>query len=130
MSFYGDMAKMAADLLKPDAEGGLGQQDIVLVQMPPGPTYTPLAEDWHDPVINTARETLRAAARGVSADMIGRAVGEAVIVASDRVVTAAVPQLDPHAGDHVLIDGRSATVLSVEWLPAAGIKAAVRMIVR
>ena len=126
MSFYDDMAVMAKDLLKSDAQGGLGQESIVLLQT----VTTPGQYEWSDPTTTTVTETLQAAARGVSADIIGQAVGSEIIVATDLVVTAAIPDLVPAVGNTVQIDGKARSILSVEWLPAAGTKAAVRLIVR
>lgn len=125
MTIYKDFKALADDLLKPDTAGGFGQQGIVLVQ-----TTTTRDNPWEDPTTTTVTETLQAAAKGVSADIIGQAVGSEIIVATDLVVTAAIPDLVPAVGNTVQIDGKARSILSVEWLPAAGTKAAVRMIVR
>ena len=126
MTIYKDFRSLADHLLKPDTAGGFGQQGIVLVQT----VTTPGQYEWSDPTTTTVTETLQAAARGVSADIIGQAVGSEIIVATDLVVTAAIPDLVPAVGNTIQIDGKARSILSVEWLPAAGTKAAVRLIVR
>lgn len=128
MSFYDDLQRMASDLLAPAADGGLGQGIIELVRTVPG-TPDP-AEPWK-PVVGTEdRETLRAAARGVDARMVGTEVGGAVLVATDLVVPAAAPALDYQPGDVLEIDGVPVAVLGVEKIPAAGTTVAVKFYVR
>ena len=128
MSFYDDLAKMASDLLAPAADGGLGQGTIELVRTAPG--VPDPAKPW-EPVVGTEdRETLRAAARGVDARMVGTEVGGAVLVATDLVVTAAAPALDYQPGDVLEIDGAPVVVLGIEKIPAVGTTVAVRFILR
>lgn len=125
--FYSEMAKVAAQLLAPTSAGGLGQGSIVLSRSVPG---TPGANPW-DPVEPTVTtETLRGAVKGVDKKLVGTEVGGTVILASDRQVIAAVPAIAYTAGDTLSIDGVPVHILSVEKVPAAGIAAAVKFIVR
>lgn len=129
MGFYDELAAMAADLLKPDAAGGLGQGAVVLVRVTPGAVNP--AEPWVPVAPTTATETLRAAVRGVSKELVG-AEGEngVVIVATDLQVIAAVPVLAYQPGDRITIDGAAVNILRVDNIPAAGTRAAIRFIVR
>lgn len=88
--FYSDMAAMAASLLAPTGQGGLGQGDIKLTRLTPG---TPGQNPW-DPVTPTTQtETLHGAVRGVSQRLIGTEVGGTVILASDRQAICTVPAM-------------------------------------
>lgn len=125
--FYEEMKAMAADLLAPTSEGGLGQGNIVLSRLVDG---APPANPW-DPVDKVPKsETLRGAASGVKSEMIGMEVGGTVILATDIQLTCAVPEMGYEAGDTLSIDGKVFHILSVQNIPAAGIASAVRFIVR
>lgn len=125
--FYAEMAQMAASLLSPTSQGGLGQGVVTLTRSTPG---APGANPW-DPVTPTKQtETLKAAVRGVDARLVGTEVGGAVILASDRQAICAVPVMTYTAGDTLSVDGKPVHVISVEKLPAAGIAAAVKFIIR
>lgn len=125
--FYSDLAQMAADLLSPTSQNGLGQGVVTLTRSTPG---APGANPW-DPVTPTKQtETLKAAVRGVDARLVGTEVGGAVILASDRQAICAVPVMAYTAGDTLSVDGKPVHVISVERIPAAGIAAAVKFIIR
>lgn len=125
--FYSQMAAVAAQLLAPTSQNGLGQGSIVLSHATAG---TPGANPW-DPVEPTmTTETLSGAVKGVDQKLVGTEVGGQVILASDRQVIAAVPSIPYAAGDSLSIDGKPVHILSVENVPAAGVAAAVRFLVR
>jgi len=127
--FYSEMAKMARDLLAPTSAGGLGQGVITLTRH----TTTPNPNTWEDPISEeTVTETLRGAVRGVSSRLVGSPIGDSqdVILASDRVAICEVPQMDYRAGDILSVDGVPVTVLSLDNIPAAGVRAAVRFLIR
>lgn len=125
--FYSDMAAVTASLLAPTSQGGLGQGTVTLTRSTPG---APGANPW-DPVTPTKQtETLKAAVRGVDARLVGTEVGGAVILASDRQAICAVPVMTYTAGDTLSVDGKPVHVISVERIPAAGIAAAVKFIIR
>lgn len=125
--FYAEMAAMANSLLAPTSAGGLGQGVIVLSHSEPG---IPGANPWDpvEPLITS--ETLRGAVRGVDKRLVGLEVGGAVILASDRQAICAVPVMAYTAGDTLSIDGVPVHIISVERIPAAGIQAAVKFIIR
>ena len=124
---YSELAKVAAQMLAPTSQGGLGQGNIVLSHSVPG---TPGANPW-DPVTPTVTtETLKGAARGVDKKLVGTEVGGQVILASDRQVICAPPSIQYTAGDTLSIDGKPVHILSVENIPAAGIASAVKFIIR
>lgn len=127
--FYANMAKVARDLLAPTSDGGLGQGSIVLAKR----TRIPPANSWEDPTWTTQSETLRGAVSGVSKELVGSPAGEPdgpVIVASDRQAICAVPAMAYEPGMVLRIDAKPVTILRVDNIPAAGIPAAVRFIVR
>ena len=117
---------MARDLLKPDSQGGLGQGKIEIVRV----TTVPGANPWDPSTTTTTKETLRGAAKGISKELIGTEIGGTVILASDREVICEVPKSTYKPTDALMIDGETVTVLSVQNIPAAGITAAVKFIVR
>lgn len=128
MGFYDDMGEMARDLLAPDAEGGLGQGTITLTHAIPG--VPDPAKPWEPVEPTTQTETLRGAVRGISAQLVGTAVGDTVLVATDRVATCAVPSIEYTAGDTLTVDGKGMNVLAVEKIPAAGVTSAVKFFIR
>lgn len=125
---YSQMAAVAAQMLAPTSQGGLGQGQIVLTHSVPG---TPNAAAPWEPVAPTVTtETLEGAARGVDARLVGTEVGGTVVLASDKQVTCAPPAIAYTPGDTLTIDGKPVNILSVERIPAAGIAAAVKFIIR
>lgn len=128
MAFYDDMAAMARDLLKPDAQGGLGQGVIAVRREEPG-TVNP-DKPW-EPVEPTITEKeLRGAARGIGSELVGTEAGGTVLLSTDLVVTTEVPSIELKAGDVLLVDGLPTRILSIEFIPAAGTPAAAKFIVR
>ena len=125
--FYAEMAQMAASLLSPTSQGGLGQGTVTLTRSTPG---VPGPNPW-DPVVPvTTTETLRGAVRGVDKRLVGTEVGGAVILASDRQVISAPPVMSYTAGDTLAVDGVPVHIVAVEKIPAAGITSAVKFIIR
>lgn len=127
--FYEEMAGVTAELLAPTAQGGLGQGSIVLVQMAPASAPT---NPWDAPGAPTPTETpLNGAASGVSKDLLGTPLQNGTaIVASDKQVIVSVWDGDAKPEDVLKLDGASHTVMRVDRIPAVGITAAVRLIVR
>jgi hypothetical protein len=126
MAFYDDMAAMAAELLAPEAEGGLGQGTVVLVRTTPG-TPDP-AQPWLAVSPTVVTETLRAAVSGAAKYADG-----VTILATDLRIVAAVPTMDWRMGSDVLsltIDGRQATIIQARGIPEAGTPAAIEFIAR
>lgn len=114
-------------LVRPAAQGGLGQGTIVLTRKTPG---TPGPNPW-DPVEPvTQAETLRGAVRGVSQRLVGTEMGGTVILASDRQAICEVPQMQYQAGDTLSVDGVPVHIIAFERIPAAGIAAAVKFTIR
>lgn len=114
-------------LVRPAAQGGLGQGTIVLTRKTPG---TPGPNPW-DPVEPvTQAETLRGAVRGVSQRLVGTEMGGTVILASDRQAICEVSQMQYQAGDTLSVDGTPVHIIAFERIPAAGIAAAVKFTIR
>lgn len=128
--FYSDMRAFANEILAPTSQGGLGQGVIKLVR------YTPAAPDpnepWKPPSNPTRTETLlKGAARGVSKELIGAETAPGVqIKATDLTLIVAPWGSTYDAADVIEIDGKPVTVLRYDNIPAAGIVAAIRFIVR
>ena len=124
---YSRTAAVSARLLAPTSEGGLGQGVVILTRVTPG---VPGPNPW-DPVTPTTQtETLRAAVRGVDRRLVGTSVGDAVILASDRQVICSPPVLEYQPGDTIAVDGVPVHMISVENLPAAGTRSAVKFLIR
>lgn len=128
MSIYNDLAATVRELLDP-GQLGAASGSIVLVRR----TVTPAANSWEDPTVTLTSETLLAQAFGVSGQLVGLPADEpadGVIVASDRTVVAALPEMGYQPGDLLTIDGTAVTVIRVEQVPAAGVPSAVKFVVR
>lgn len=127
MAFYSDMATMARGLLASEAQGGFGQGIITITRR----TLDPAANSWDDPTVTETIRTVDGVVRGIDTKLVGTPTGEGgpVLLASDRVALCA-PPVDYRAGDVLTIDGKAVLVLQVENIPAAGLTAAVRFIVR
>lgn len=115
-------------MLRPTSQGGMGQGLVILTHSEPG-TPDP-AEPWNPVEQVTTSETMRAAVRGVDKRLVGTEVGGQVIIASDRIAICATPKMEYTVGDTLSVDGKPVHILSVERVPAAGIAAAVKFIVR
>lgn len=125
---YSQLAAVAAQMLAPTSQGGLGQGQIILSHSVPG-TPNPSAP-WEPVTPTVTTETLKGAARGVDKKLVGTEVGGQVILASDRQVICAPPSIQYTAGDTLSIDGKPVHILSVESIPAAGVASAIRFVVR
>lgn len=126
--FYTQMGQVAAELLAPTGQGGLGQGNVVLSRKIPG-TPDPDAP-WIPVEPTNQRETLRAAVRGVSKELVGTEAGSTVIVASDRQAICAPITMGYTAGDTLIVDGVPVHIVAVSNIPAAGITSAIRFIIR
>lgn len=126
--FYTQMGQVAAELLAPTSQGGLGQGNVVLSRKIPG-TPDPDAP-WIPVEPTNQRETLRAAVRGVSKELVGTEAGSTVIVASDRQAICAPITMGYTAGDTLIVDGVPVHIVAVSNIPAAGITSAIRFIIR
>lgn len=120
MTFYDDMAAVAADVLAEFKQGA-----VVLIRntRAPADPSTP----WIPGAATPTSYTLDATVRGVS----GEFVDGTEILATDLQVTSAVPPVVPSiATDTMTIDGRAVTILRIEQVPAAGTPVAYRFLVR
>lgn len=126
--FYSEMGEMARALLAPTSQGGLGQGRIELTHVEPG--VVDPAAPWIP--VEPTRTTIKldGAVRGVDKRLVGTEVGGTVILASDRVAITEVPAIPYTAGDTLSIDGVPVHIIQVEGIPAAGIRSAVRFIIR
>lgn len=115
-------------LLRPAAQGGLGQGVIVLTRKTPGVPNP--AAPWEPVVPVIQSEPLRGAVRGVSKQLVGTEAGGTVILASDRQAVCEVPRLQYTAGDVLSVDGVPVHIIAFERIPAAGTAAAVRFTIR
>lgn len=127
--FYSQMAQMAADLLAPTSQNGLGQGAITLSKTSAAVNPDAPWEVVTAPV-ETDVEQIKGAARGVSKELVGQDFGGPVILATDLQVITEVPQGDYTAGDTLSIDSVPHSIIAVIKMPAAGITSAVKYIVR
>lgn len=126
--FYSQMAEVAAQLLAPTSQSGLGQGKIELTRTIKG-TIDP-ATPWIPPVDTYETELLRGAVKGISKELVGVELGGIVLAASDREAICTVPKMAYTAGDVLSVDEIPVTVISVQKIPAAGITSAVKFIIR
>ena len=126
--FYSDLAAMARSLLAPTSQGGLGQGRIELTHVEPG-VVDPL-KPWEPVEPTRTTIEIRGAVRGVDKRLVGTEVGSTVILASDRVAITEVLPIPYTAGDTLSIDGVPVHIIQVEGIPAAGIRSAVRFLIR
>jgi hypothetical protein len=115
-------------LLKPDSQGGLGQGVITLTRSTPGTPNPDAPWEPVEPITQTV--TIKGAVRGVSERLVGTEVGDAVILASDKQAICEVPSIEYKAGDVLAVDGKPVHILSFSKIPAAGVTAAVKFIIR
>lgn len=125
MSIYDRGAALTARLLSADK---YGQGTVKLIRVTPG--VVDPDKPWLPMEPNEKTETLKAAVKGVSSELVGTEAGSAVILASDREVVCAPPVMDYQAGDVMSVDGVRVNILSVECIPAAGTVSAVKFIIR
>ena len=128
MTIY-DRARATADRLLDPARLGAAAGSVTLSRR----TITPGAQPWDDPTVTTSTETLRAQVFGVSSQYVGLPAtepGNGVILASDLECIMAVPTAGVRLGDTLAVNGVPVAILRVEPIPAAGVVAAYRVIVR
>ena len=126
MTIY-DRARALANRLLDPAKFGAGT--ITLVRK----AITPAVNSWEDPTITTTTEALKAQAFGVSQEFVGLPAQEpenGVVLATDRMVIAAVPVMGYRPGDLLAIDGAPVTIISVKNIPGAGRVSAIKFVVR
>jgi len=117
MAFYERMQATAAGLLK---KYGQGTVEIGRSVSVPG------VQDWDAPAITTTYTQIDAIVKGVSKQYVD---GETVL-ATDLMVIAYIGGYDPLPGDLMQIDGVAVSIIKQMPIPAAGIIAAWRFIVR
>lgn len=89
-------------------------------------TYTPnVTEPWNS-TTSTVNYTLDAAVSSVGKEFIDGTN----ILATDKMVTCAVPAIEIEPGDTLAIDGVTVTILKTIRIPAAGTAVAWNFIVR
>lgn len=147
MSFYGEMADMARELLAPESAGGLGQGVITVerIEQEPMPPDWPTWEPWTG-ATTTKTYLLRGAVSGVSKEL----VDGTTILASDQLLICAdwmsLISSQTDDGDPVTsntevlfdvvvpevvnVDGVPFTTLQRIPIPGGGVKAAHKFIIR
>lgn len=134
--FYEEMAGVAAEMLAPASEGGLGQTGVVLIRKrtaPPDPL-----KPWERAEVTEELETLKAAVSGAVSSSAGGALGFGVtgfaMLATDKVVVAAVPAMDWRMdGEGVLsvsVNDQRTAVVYVEAVPEAGTPVVIKFVLR
>ena len=125
-SIYERMAAVSNKLLDP---ARFGQGTIELVRYTPGAAP---ANSWDPPNPPTRTvTTLKGAASGVSASLVGSTIAPGVQVETTDLQVIVAPwggEYDP--ADVLEIDGDPVTILSFERIPAAGTVSVIRFIVR
>lgn len=147
MSFYGEMADMARELLAPEADGGLGQGVITVerIEQEPMPPDWPTWEPWKG-VETTKTYLLRGAVSGVSKELVDGtnllASDQMLICADwmalistqtgdgDPVTSSTEVPFDLSVPEIVNVDGLPFTTLQRVPIPGAGVKAAHKFIIR
>ncbi len=116
---------MAAELLAPTSEDGLGQGALELSRM-----GAPVAgvNPWDLPTATETKEAVRGVVQGVSAKL----VDGAHILATDLQATIAAKGLTmtPQVGDTLRIDGAGKPVVAVRRTPEAGTPVVWTLILR
>jgi hypothetical protein len=114
---YGRMQSTATRLLDRFNQGNIVLTKVVTA---PGPN------EWTPGESTPAPHTLKATAKGVSAEYIDGTT----IVATDLEITAAAFAAEPDMADTLTIDGKAVQVLRIIRLPAAGTLVAWKILVR
>lgn len=124
---YAEMKLVVDQLLSPTSQGGLGQVGVRIARRV---EVTP-ENSWDMPTYTTVFETLKAAAKGVSKQMVGAfGINGVVIVGTDLEITCAVPLSGIDVGDTIEVNGKAVTLLLLRALPAAGPPVGYKLIVR
>lgn len=147
MPFYDEMRTMAAELLLPDTQGGLGQGLITVIrteQTAPPPDW-PTWEPW--PGVETVKTyRIYGVVSGVAKELVdGNTIlaSDQVLLCADRmtlietkvgddpaVASSMEAPFDLTVGEVVNIDGKPMTTLPHMPIPGAGVKAAHKYILR
>ncbi|TPM25781.1 hypothetical protein FJ955_22190 [Mesorhizobium sp. B2-2-2] len=107
------MGEMVQDLLRPDAEDGLGQGEVKLKRIPTTPGPNP----WDPPVEGApVLYDLKAAVKRVDQ----RYKNGVLIVETVDLITSAVPEVEPLMTDTLAIDGRERVITSLKPFPFGG----------
>lgn len=119
-AFYEELQDVASEVLAEFKQG-----TVTLTR--PG-TSTPGANPWDPPVTtDSVVHTLDTVVKGVDAEF----VDGTTILASDKQLTAAVPEITPSMEtDALAIDGRTVTILRIDAIPGAGTPVAYRFFAR
>jgi len=112
MGFYEDMAAMTAEILQPDAQGGLGQGVVQLKRI----TLGEKPNDWTPAPEITVTYTLKAAVKRLN----HRNINGTVISETGDEVIFADPGTKPLLSDIIVIDGAERAVDEVSPIPGAG----------
>jgi hypothetical protein len=122
MTFYDEMQGVATEIL------GEFKQGIIKLVVPGSPVQvSPPLEPWQDePVGEPIAHILRAVVKGIDQ----RFVDGTTVLASDKMVTFAVPPVTPTMAHRIDIDGDLHAIEHIEALPAAGTTVAYRARVR
>lgn len=115
MSFYDDMAEMAAGLLQEFDQGGL----VLMRQVPGnGPPHNPGPTTWVDKPF-----------AGVAEGVTGEHLKDSLIQSSDLIVT--MPgHIHPTMTDKVQNAGQEYSIVKITPIPAAGTPAVYEVIIR
>ena len=136
MGFYEDMQGIATDLLTEFKQGTLYLAQTT--QAPPDP-----AKPWLAPTTTTRKFLLN----GVLTNVNRKFIDNVTIVAADSQATVAVPgvlteidgspaldgatqDIEPYAGDILIVDGNERAIIAVKRIPDAGTTVALALVVR
>ncbi|MDI1261741.1 MAG: hypothetical protein PS018_00595 [bacterium] len=118
MGFYDEMADMVAEVLLPDADGGLGQGTVTLKRI------TTAAPDPLTPWIPGAETPVTYPLSAAVKRLHQRYENGTLIVETGDMVTFAVPEVVPLVTDLLVIDGAERVITNLTPIPAAGTVAA------
>lgn len=121
---YARMQKTATRLMERFAQG-----TVILTCTTPG---TPDPETpWLPGEPTTTEYELAATVASITVDQAAaKFIDGTTIKTTDLVVTCAVPEIEPDAGDQLSLDGKPLIVLKVMRIPAAGTAVTFKFIVR
>lgn len=117
--FYAKMRGVADKLLGPSSQFAQGTMLLRRTSPGSGPPHNP------GPPTNTDYP-ISGTVRGVSAFH----VDGTLVVATDKVATIAVPEVEPVTSDKVVIDGRIHSIVKIDRKPSAGDAVAFLLFIR